>query len=131
MGRVGSVSQRAEGAALARAARPVPDRGNARYVRPRCALARAINNLSYGRSDLQNAPTGQGTISYGGRFGSARQFGVFVGGSYDRNNRMYDEVEATYGYKTLNGQQVIVPLTTSRREHLTQRKRSGLAFSTD
>ena len=81
MGRVGSVSQRAEGAALARAARPVPDRGNARYVRPRCAHARAINNLSYGRSDLQNAPTGQGTISYGGRFGSARQFGVFVGGS--------------------------------------------------
>ena len=86
---------------------------------------------TYGRSDLQNAPTGQGAISYGGRFGSERQFGVFVGGSYDRNNRIYDDVEATYGYKTLNGQQVIVPLTTSRREYLTQRKRSGLAFSSD
>lgn len=85
----------------------------------------------YGRSDLYRAPAGQGAISYGGRFGDDRQLGVFLGGSYDRNNRVYDDVESTYGYKALNGSNVVVPLTTSRREYWTQRQRSGLAFSTD
>ncbi len=85
----------------------------------------------YGRSDLQNAPAGQGAISYGGRFGAERQMGLFLGGSYDKNSRIYDDVEATYGYKALNGSNVVVPLTTSRREYFTQRERRGLAFSSD
>ncbi len=86
---------------------------------------------NYGLSNLYNAPAGQGAVSYGARFGADRQFGMFVGGSFDKNNRVYDDVESTYGYKTLNGQQVVVPLMTSRREYFTQRARSGLAFSTD
>ena len=85
----------------------------------------------YGRSDLQNAPANQGSMTYGARFGAAKQYGLFLGGSYDKNQRVYDDVESTYGYRTLNGQQVIAPLTTSRREYLTQRKRTGLAFSSD
>ncbi len=86
---------------------------------------------AFGRSNLQNAPAWQGAASYGTRFGAERQLGLFVGGSYDRNNRIYDDVEPTYFYKTLNGAQVIVPQGTSRREYFTQRQRSGLAFSSD
>ena len=86
---------------------------------------------NYGRSDLYNAPAGQGAISYGVRYGAERQFGLFLGGTYDRNNRVYDDVESTYGYKTVSGQQYVVPLTTSRREYWTQRQRTGLAFSSD
>ena len=85
----------------------------------------------YGRSDLYDAPAGQGAISYGTRFGADRQFGLFLGGSFDKNSRVYDDVESTYGYKTANGQQYVVPLTTSRREYWTQRRRTGLAFSSD
>lgn len=86
---------------------------------------------NYGRSDLYRAPAGQGAISYGARFGAANQYGLFLGASYDKNDRVYDDVEATYGYKSLNGQQVVVPLTTSRREYWTRRARTGLAFSGD
>ncbi len=85
----------------------------------------------YGQSNLQSAPASQGALSYGAHFGSARQLGVFVGGSYDKNQRIYDDVEPTYFYKSLNGEQVIVPAGTSRREYFTQRQRTGLAFSTD
>ena len=86
---------------------------------------------SYGRSDLQAAPQGQGAISYGKRYGERKQFGFFGGWSYDRNNRIYDDVEPNYDYATINGQKVVVPLNTSKREYFTERKRSGAAFATD
>lgn len=85
----------------------------------------------YGRSDLRNAPTGQGAMTFGARLGADKQFGFFLGGSYDRNNRVYDDVEPSYGYRTFNGQQVIAPIGTSRREYFTHRRRSGVAFSSD
>jgi TonB-dependent receptor len=87
---------------------------------------------SWGRSDLQRAPQGQGSVSYGGTMGSRKQFSFFGGGSYDRNNRVYDDVEPNYDYATLaNGQKVIVPLNTSKREYFTERKRTGAAFHTE
>lgn len=86
---------------------------------------------AFGRSDLQNAPQGQGAASVGKRMGENSQWGFFAGGSYDRNNRIYDDVEPNYGYKAFNGTNVLVPLTTSRREYLTQRQRTGAAFATD
>ena len=85
----------------------------------------------YGRSDLQNAPASQGALSYGVRTGGRKQFGFFGGFSYDRNDRVYDDVEPNYDYKTLNGEKVIVPLNASKREYFTNRKRTGAAFSTD
>lgn len=86
---------------------------------------------SYGQSNLYNAPQRQGAVSYGRRYGDRKELGMFVGLSYDTNNRIYDDVEPNYGYKSFNGVSNIVPLTTSRREYFTQRDRRGAAISTD
>ena len=86
---------------------------------------------SYGQSNLYDSPQRQGAISYGRRYGRDREMGLFIGGSYDTNNRVYDDVEPNYGYKAFGGDSVAVPLSTSRREYFTQRDRRGLAAAAD
>lgn len=86
---------------------------------------------SYGQSNLYDSPQRQGAISYGKRYGEKKELGLFIGGSYDTNNRVYDDVEPAYGYKSFNGANVIVPTTTSRREYFTRRDRRGLALASD
>ncbi len=86
---------------------------------------------SFGQSDLQNAPQKLWAASIGKTFGAKKQLGFYAGFSYDRNNRIYDDVEPNYDYATLLGEKVIVPMATSKREYFTQRIRTGAAFSTD
>lgn len=86
---------------------------------------------SYGQSNLYDSPQRLGAISYGTRYGKDGNAGLFIGGSYDTNNRVYDDVEPNYGFKAFNGSDVVVPLSTSRREYFTQRDRRGVAAAAD
>jgi TonB-dependent receptor len=65
----------------------------------------------YAYQSLENNSNGQGSATYGGRLGDRQQFGFLLGGSYDRTNRVIQDVEPFYvaDFVTPQGQIYQVP----------------------
>jgi TonB-dependent receptor len=97
----------------------------------------------YGYQTLENNSNGQGNATYGGRLGDKQQFGFLLGGSYDRTNRVLQDVEPFYSADEVlkNGSTWFVPNGTnfnhyfpsswSEREYDYYRTRYGLDGDVD
>jgi len=57
----------------------------------------------YGLITLLDHSNGQGSLTYGGRIGDSQKFGFLLNGSYDRTNRVINDVEPFYSADFLSG----------------------------
>jgi TonB-dependent receptor len=86
----------------------------------------------FGQINLLSRNTYQGSLTYGGRFGSDGKLGVLLGGSADKNSRGINDVEPAWGmYDAPGGSQVSAPNEWSQRDYLYERTRYGLGGSAD
>lgn len=56
----------------------------------------------YSYQSLENNSQGQGSFTYGGRVGNDNKIGFLLGGSYDRTNRVIEDVEPSYSADYVN-----------------------------
>jgi TonB-dependent receptor len=96
----------------------------------------------FGYQTLENNSNGQGNATYGGRLGDHQQFGFLLGGSYDRTNRVLQDVEPSYAADNVVGN-TVTPVTNgggfnhyypngwSEREYDYYRTRYGLDGDVD
>lgn len=65
----------------------------------------------YAHQGLENNSQGQGSVTYGGRIGDGSKLGFLIGGSYDRTNRVIEDVEPFYqaDFVAPNGAVAFVP----------------------
>ena len=80
-----------------------------------------------GQSTLLDHRQGQGSMTYGGRFGSQQRLGALFSGSYDRNNRVIDDVEI--GWTVNNGRSI--PVEFDDRDYTYYRERYGAGGQLD
>jgi TonB-dependent receptor len=74
-----------------------------------------------GQSTLLDHRQGQGSMTYGGRFGGDKKLGVLFSGSYDRNNRVINDVEL--GWTVQDGHSI--PVEFDERDYTYYRERYG------
>ncbi len=82
----------------------------------------------FGHITLLNQQTGQGGLTYGGRFGADRKLGLLIGGSIDRNNRTINDVEPAW---SVDGQGLAFPTEWSQRDYSYYRSRFGIGGDVD
>ncbi|HEV2671961.1 MAG TPA: TonB-dependent receptor [Gemmatimonadales bacterium] len=82
----------------------------------------------YGHITLLNHDHGQGSITYGGRFGADSRFGFLIGGSLDRIDRVINDVEPSW---TVDGAGRSVPIEWSQRDYTYYRTRDGVGADVD
>jgi TonB-dependent receptor len=82
----------------------------------------------FGHITLLNQTTGQGSFTYGGRFGTDRKLGLLIGGSVDRNNRSINDVEPSWA---VDGQGRPFPNEWSQRDYAYYRSRFGVGGDVD
>ena len=80
-----------------------------------------------GQSTLLDHRQGQGSMTYGGRFGGQQKLGVLFSGSYDRNNRVINDVEL--GWTVDNGHSI--PVEFDDRDYTYYRERYGAGGQLD
>ena len=83
--------------------------------------------LQGGQQSQLDAKQGQGSFTYGGRFGDRHQFGALFGASYDRNNRSIQDLEGSWG---IDGSRVY-PVEWDHRDYVYGRTRTGGAGELD
>ena len=74
-----------------------------------------------GQSTLLDHRQGQGSMTYGGRFGDQQKLGLLFSGSYDKNNRVINDVEL--GWTVDNGHSI--PVEFDDRDYTYYRERYG------
>jgi len=84
--------------------------------------------LQYGRTSLLSHDVTQGSLTYGGRFGTDEKVGFLIGGSLDRNNRVINDVEPSW---SVDGAGRSVPVEWSQRDYQYYRTREGVGGSFD
>jgi len=82
----------------------------------------------YGRMSLLSRDVGQGSLTYGGRFGPDAKLGFLLGGSLDRNNRGINDVEPSW---TVDGAGRSIPVEWSQRDYTYYRTRYGMGGDVD
>jgi len=82
----------------------------------------------FGHITLLNQATGQGGLTYGGRFGADRKLGLLIGGSIDRNDRSINDVEPSW---SVDGQGQAFPTEWSQRDYTYYRSRFGIGGDVD
>jgi TonB-dependent receptor len=104
---------------------------------------RGYVSAQYGYQTLEDNSNGQGNFTYGGRLGPKEQLGFLLGGSYDRTNRVLEDVEPTYGADYVNNGNLMwavpngggfnhyYPNSWSEREYDYYRTRYGLDGNLD
>ncbi len=80
-----------------------------------------------GQSTLLDHRQGQGSLTYGGRFGSQKKLGALFSGSYDKNNRVINDVEL--GWTVDNGHSI--PVEFDARDYTYYRERYGAGGQLD
>jgi TonB-dependent receptor len=92
----------------------------------------------YGYNGLESKSQGQGSLTFGGRVGTHQQLGFLLGSTYDRTNRILQDVEPAYVadnvtpggfiYQVPNGSGFnhVYPTNWSQREYDYYRTRYGL-----
>ena len=80
-----------------------------------------------GQSTLLDHCQGQGSATYGGRFGGDQRLGVLFSGSYDKNNRVINDVEL--GWTVEDGHSV--PVEFDARDYTYYRERYGAGGQLD
>lgn len=74
-----------------------------------------------GQSTLLDHRQGQGSATYGGRFGDQKNLGILFSGSYDKNDRVINDVEL--GWTVDNGHSI--PVEFDERDYTYYRERYG------
>ena len=80
-----------------------------------------------GQSTLLNHRQGQGSLTYGGRFGGEKKLGALFSGSYDKNDRVINDVEL--GWTVDNGHSI--PVEFDHRDYTYYRERYGAGGQLD
>jgi TonB-dependent receptor len=83
--------------------------------------------LQGGLQDQFDRRQGQASLTYGGRFGADRRFGLLLGGTWDRNDRSIDDVEPAWSVAGARS----VPVEWDARDYLYDRTRAGVGGETD
>jgi TonB-dependent receptor len=98
---------------------------------------------NYGYTNVESNSSGWGSATYGGRLGEEKKFGFLLSGSYDRTNRVINDVEPSFtaeapdgsgGYYAVpNGSAFthVYPSEWSEREYNYYRTRYGLGGDLD
>jgi TonB-dependent receptor len=82
----------------------------------------------YGQASLLSRSQSQGSLMYGGRYGTNGRLGALLGGTYDRNNRAINDLEL--GWNTADDGRV-TPGEWDQRDYLYDRTRYGLGGDLD
>ena len=96
----------------------------------------------YAYQSLENHSNGYGAATYGGRVGDSQQLGFLVSGTYDRTNRVINDVEPSWtadvqapngSLQSVNGAGYthVFPSSWSQREYNYYRTRYGLGGDLD
>lgn len=80
-----------------------------------------------GQSTLLDHRQGQGSMTYGGRFGEDKNLGILFSGSYDKNNRVINDVEL--GWTVADGHSI--PVEFDNRDYTYYRERYGAGGQVD
>ena len=80
-----------------------------------------------GQSTLLDHRQGQGSMTYGGRFGDQSKLGILFSGSYDKNDRVINDVEL--GWTVDNGRSI--PVEFDERDYTYYRERYGAGAQLD
>ncbi len=80
-----------------------------------------------GQSTLLDHRQGQGSMTYGGRFGDQKKLGALFSGSYDKNDRVINDVEL--GWTVDNGHSI--PVEFDDRDYTYYRERYGAGGQLD
>ena len=80
-----------------------------------------------GQSTLLDHRQGQGSATYGGRFGDQKNLGILFSGSYDKNDRVINDVEL--GWTVDNGRSI--PVEFDERDYTYYRERYGAGAQLD
>jgi TonB-dependent receptor len=80
-----------------------------------------------GQSTLLDHRQGQGSMTYGGRFGDQKKLGALFSGSYDKNDRVINDVEL--GWTVDNGHSI--PVEFDQRDYTYYRERYGAGGQLD
>ncbi|MBK5187195.1 MAG: TonB-dependent receptor, partial [Gemmatimonadaceae bacterium] len=80
-----------------------------------------------GQSTLLDHRQGQGSMTYGGRFGGERRLGALFSGSFDKNDRVINDVEL--GWTVDNGRSI--PVEFDDRDYTYYRQRYGAGGQLD
>jgi TonB-dependent receptor len=81
-----------------------------------------------GQATLLGRQQGQGSLMWGGRFGSDRRLGFLVGGTYDRNNRAINDLELGWDVNDKGGH---IPVEWDQRDYWYERTRVGVNTTLD
>jgi hypothetical protein len=81
----------------------------------------------YRRASLLSRTQGQGSLMYGGRFGTDGRLGALLGGTYDRNNRAINDLELAWN----DDDGRVTPGEWDQRDYLYDRTRYGLGGDVD
>lgn len=82
----------------------------------------------FGHITLLDHTTGQGGLTWGGRFGQDQKLGFLIGGSVDRFNRVINDIEPAW---TVDGSGQSIPVEWSERDYGYFRNRYGLGGDLD
>ena len=80
-----------------------------------------------GQSTLLDHRQGQGSMTYGGRFGDQKKLGALFSGAYDKNDRVINDVEL--GWTVDNGHSI--PVEFDQRDYTYYRERYGAGGQLD
>ena len=81
----------------------------------------------YGRASLLSRTQGQGSLMYGGRFGTDGRLGALLGGTYDKNNRAINDLELAWN----DDDGRVTPGEWDQRDYLYERTRYGMGGDVD
>src|SRR5215467_2417895 len=75
-----------------------------------------------GQSTLESRGQSQGSAMWGGRFGENRKLGVLLGGTWDHNSRVINDIEMSWDR---NDNNIPIPVEWDQRDYLYDRTRWG------